>query len=244
MNKNILFGAILFLLLFFLCAAFFFPVHERLMPVVLGDETVVIHVIEQGKGKSFIHLHQNEITALRAARLVVKTEGGRVLTLHHHGQRNIVFNFENKRYEFDPNRIFTDEGIKKTLTQGGQYSVKAHSLVRDLAKAIKMQLPEGRIIAVHNNQSYSLRDYYKGQSLETDAQALYVASDDAHSNFYLVTKPADFEKFKQLKMNSILQAAQANDDGSLSIYLASRQYVNVEAGYNALAAQVHMLRNA
>ena len=34
------------------------------------------------------------------------------------------------------------------------------------------------------------------------------------------------------------------DDGSLSVFLANRAYINVEAGYDELAMQIKMLRHA
>src|SRR3990167_1657043 len=90
--------------------------HTRHIPVKLGDTVVRIVVEKHGRGKSFIHVHQNETTALAAARTVVREHGGRLITLKHSGQRNIEFNWHHHHYEFDPNRIFTDRGIKKTLT--------------------------------------------------------------------------------------------------------------------------------
>jgi hypothetical protein len=41
-----------------------------------------------------------------------------------------------------------------------------------------------------------------------------------------------------------LQAQHATDDGSLSVYLADLDYINVEAGYDQLAAQIKMLQLA
>lgn len=234
----------MFLSLFIFCLCYLYPIHESFTPVHLGDETVTLQIFERGHGKTFVHLHQNEITARRAAFMVVRAEGGLVLTLRHHGGRNIVFHDHGERYEFDPNRIFTEAGIKKTLLQGGNYSQRAHQLVEKLADEIKAALPAGKIIAVHNNQSYSMRDYYEGQSLAADASALHVAREQAYRNFYLVTQAIDFDRLKQLKMNSILQAEQPTDDGSLSVYLGARQYVNVEAGYDALSMQLKMLHHA
>ena len=101
--------------------------------VKVGDSTVVIQEQNYGKGKAFVHLHQNETTALQAAKTVIQHEGGRLLTLVHSGERNVVFHWHQTRYEFDPNRIFTDEGIKKTLSQFGPYSTGAHIEVNKLA---------------------------------------------------------------------------------------------------------------
>ena len=213
-------------------------------PVSVGNSTIVIQHVQHGKGKAFVHLHQNETTALKAAKAVIKAEGGSVLTLVHSGNRNIVFSLQKKRYEFDPNRIFTDQGIKKTLLQFGQYSKEAHVEVNKLAQKIKMLLPKDKVIAVHNNQSYSLKDYLPGQGSSREARALNVNGQRHYRNFYLVTKKSDYLRLKKLNFNSIWQALNATDDGSLSVYLASSDYINVEAGYDQLAEQINMLKKA
>jgi len=225
--------------------ALFNTAHATNYPVHVGNTKVIIHIQKKGKGKSFVHVHRNETTALAAAKAIIAVEGGSLMTLVHSGGRNIVFNLHNTRYEFDPNRIFTDTGIRKTLTQySGTYTPAAHTEVKKLADKIKMLLPEGKIIAVHNNQSYSFKDYLPGHNLANDAQKLHFHDETNYRNFYLVTKHQDFSRLKERNFNSILQADMASDDGSLSIYLADRNYVNVEAGYNQLAAQIKMLQYA
>ncbi|HBI21030.1 MAG TPA: protein tyrosine phosphatase, partial [Legionella sp.] len=114
--------------------------------VKVGDTAVIIQQQTNGTGKAFVHLHQNETTALKAAHAVVHTEGGSVLTLVHAGGRNIVFHLNKETYEFDPNRIFTDAGIQKTLTQFGECTIDAVSEVKRLADKIKALLPKGKII--------------------------------------------------------------------------------------------------
>ncbi|MFY7698595.1 MAG: protein tyrosine phosphatase [Legionella sp.] len=214
-------------------------------PVQLGDTQVMIHVERHGIGKSFIHLHQNETTALAAAKTMVDTQGGLLITLVHSGGRNIMFNLYNKHYEFDPNRIFTRLGIEKTLRQYSSYDPSAHKEIAKLAAAIKHLLPRGKIIAVHNNQqAYSLRSYLPGHRLAHDAQDLRVLDQKNYRNFYLVTNPDDFKRLIQQQFNSVLQAKNATDDGSLSIYLANRDYVNVEAKFGQLLQQINMLHHA
>lgn len=219
------------------------PVYAQQISLHVGDERVTIQQYRHGYGKAFVHLHQNETTALKAAKMIIKREGGRLLTLIHSGQRNIVFHLRHKRYEFDPNRIFTEIGIKKTLMQFGNYSQEAHQEVKVLADKIKSLLPPGKIIAVHNNRSYSFKDYLPGHSLETEAEALSFC-DVNYRNFFLVTQQRDYDRLKNLKFNSVRQTKMPDDDGSLSIYLAQRQYINVEAGYDQLEAQVKMLKKA
>ena len=214
-------------------------------PVQLGEDVVTIQVIENGPGKVFLHVHQNETTALAAAKKIIEEQHGQVITLKHRGHRNIQFKLNHQKYEFDPNRIFTDKGIKKTLSNFGPYNQSAHAEVKKLAYQIKKLLPEsGKIIAVHNNRHYSLKDYLPGHHLEKDAKSYHYVDKSHYRNFFLVTQEYDYTRLKSLQFNSILQSSNATDDGSLSVYLATRNYVNVEAGFNELQAQIDMLRQA
>ncbi|KTD30786.1 protein-tyrosine phosphatase [Legionella moravica] len=212
--------------------------------VMVGDERVVIQqTVGKGK-KTYVHVHHNEQTALKAAKRVIRKDNGSLITLVHSGGRNIVFHLNNKRYEFDPNRIYTDNGIKKTLAQYSSYSPEAHREVKKLANKIKELLPNGKIIAVHNNSSYSLKDYLPGHQLAKDAKAVHMSADNYFRNFYLVTKFSDYIRLKLQGFNGILQKPSATDDGSLSVYLAKSEYINVEAGYDQLYEQIKMLEYA
>jgi hypothetical protein len=208
--------------------------------VLVGDERVVVQQTV-GKGKTYVHVHHNEQTALKAAKIAIRKQGGSLITLVHSGGRNIVFHIKDQRYEFDPNRIYTDKGIKKTLTQYSRYTPEAHHEVKKLANKIKELLPEGKVVAVHNNATYSLKDYLPGRKLAHDAKALHMSPDNYYRNFYLVTQLKDYVRLKLDGFNGILQKKSATDDGSLSIYLAKGDYINVEAGYNQLVEQTKML---
>jgi hypothetical protein len=212
--------------------------------VQVGDERVTLIREQRGKGKSFVHLHQNETTALKAARMVIKQQGGSVLTIKHSGQRNVVFHLHKKRYEFDPNRIFTSKGIKKTLEEYSEYTPEAYGQVKKLADEIKLLLPPGKIIAVHNNETYSFKDYWPGHNLEKEARLIYRNNHLYYRNFYLVTQKQDFVRLKNYRFNSVWQTLDATDDGSLSVFLGKSPYINVEAGYDQLSAQIEMLKYA
>ena len=227
-----------------LLSTWFNDVQEQYSLVQLGDSTVMIEQQRCGQGKAFVHLHQNETTALQAAMTVVQSDGGSVLTLIHSGGRTITFHLNDKTYEFDPNRMFTAAGRKKTLTDLSEYTPEADRLVKKLATKVQSMLPKGKLIAVHNNKAYSLNDYLAGHELASDARALYVSQDEFYRNFYLVTKRSDYLRLKKLNLNSILQATTATDDGSLSVRLARQPYINVEAGFDELTAQIRMLRLA
>ena len=229
---------------FLILMAIIKPLQASQTAIQLGDTTVTIQRLQNGKGKNFVHVHANETTALQSAKAVVRAQGGSLLTLKHRGTRNIVFNLDNKRYEFDPNRMFTDTGIKKTLQEFGNYSPLAHKEVKKLANALIELLPPGKIIAVHNNHDYSIKEYLPGQASEKEADAIHLDKKKFFRNFYLVTQKNDFDRLKALNFNIVKQISHATDDGSLSVYLANREYINVEAGYGQLAAQMNMLKNA
>jgi len=215
--------------------------HAKDESIQLGQQTILIHEEVFGPGPTYIHVHQNETTALKAARAVAKQHGGRVITLLHKGTRNITFTLQRTRYEFDPNRIYTDTGIKKTLSQFGPYSSEAHRAVLRLAKAITQRLPKDNIIAVHNNQGYSIKNYQAGADAASEALKLYINPKKYYRNFYVVTQEEDFQNMKAQHENSVLQTPHPADDGSLSVFLAHRRYVNVEAGYDQLRPQIAML---
>lgn len=211
--------------------------------VKLGSTKVQI-IKTNGKGKTFVHVHENEVTALAAARLHVIRKGGTLITLRHRGTRNIIFDLKGRRYQFDPNRIFTDEGIKKTLHKYGPYSQGAFTEVKKLAKEILCLLPPGKIVAVHNNRDYSIKEYFPKHPLAADSRALYYRPNTSQRNFYFVTKGQEFKRLKRLQYNVALQSKNAQNDGSLSYYFSNKNYINIEAAYGALSAQLKMLRSA
>ncbi|HVT62047.1 MAG TPA: protein tyrosine phosphatase, partial [Legionellaceae bacterium] len=100
------------------------------------------------------------------------------------------------------------------------------------------------VIAVHNNHHFSSQDYLPGNNLASDARKLNLNHDQHYRNFFIVTQKKDFQRLKLLNFNSIWQSSSALDDGSLSIRLMKRSYINVEAGYDQLASQITMLKHA
>lgn len=215
--------------------------HTTTISVTLGDTQVKI-LKRVGQGKTFVHLHSNEVTALHAAQLYVGLKNGTLITLKHKGTRNIAFNLDGIRYEFDPNRMFTDVGIQKTLLEYGEYSTHAHQEIKKLATAIINVLPDEKIIAVHNNnEDYSIKEYFPDCPLVNDAKAFYYQPETNYRNFYFVTQDDEFNRLKKLNFNVALQAPNAVDDGSLSFYFSDKNYINIEAGYGELLTQLKML---
>lgn len=211
---------------------------------VLGDTPVVIQREDYGPGKVFVHVHTNETTALEAARLVARSQGGQVITLIHAKTRNIEFHYHGIACAFDPNRIYSDAGIAKTLSQFKCNRTDIRALVKGFAVKVVQSIPPGKIVAVHNNKGYSLLSYLPKHLLAADAQKVYYNPKVWYRDFYYVTNQQDFERYRGYGFNVVLQSPQVNDDGSMSVYFRKRQYANVEAGYGQLFTQMRMLKLA
>lgn len=231
---------IVLLLLFFIMM----PTFASKEVIRLGDSSVTLYWHNNGE-PVFVHLHESETTAWQAIRQHTSQHGGSYLHLHQSGQRNICFNQQKKRYCFDPNRIFTDEGIKKTLsTHSRQYHPAAHKEVTKLSNRIKQIIAKRPVIAVHNNREYSMRDYMNKHNLADEAQALHWHDARRYRDFLLITQSHLWSKIKQTPHNAVLQADNSTDDGSLSIWMANYAYINCEAGYGHLKQQLHQLKLA
>jgi hypothetical protein len=220
------------------------PSKIYLKKVKLGEDVVIISREDYGPGKIYVHLHANETTALKAARYVAKSQGGQVITLIHDKERDVNFRYHRRNYSFDPNRIFTNAGIVKTLKRHHCYNPKVKPFINAFAKQILATIPSGKVVAVHNNRDYSLKDYFPHHVLAKDAKNINHIKKNYFRNFFLVTKIKDFKHYKALGFNVIQQCPSIRDDGSLSVIFSKRQYVNVEAGFGQLSQQERMLRSA
>ena len=102
----------------------------------------------------FFNMHDDENTAVEAALDVIARKGGRLVELIHSGRRLIHFGLDQTNFIFDPNRMFTDAGARKSLHSGGSLSELALQEIRTLANQIlaDLELSENRLIlTAHNN---------------------------------------------------------------------------------------------
>jgi hypothetical protein len=202
-------------------------------PHLIGDRVVNIKVLQKGRGHIFVSLHDNENTGTDVASAMVNTYGGRLLELAHSGERYISFKHQGVGYKFDPNRMFSDKGIEDTLRAQGDYSPEAHALVKSFAEVFLEKFKPGLVIAMHNNTNgnFAVTSYQAGGDMENEASDVYINPDIDPDNFFFVTSHELFEHLKKRNFSVVLQSTGAVDDGSFSVYAASRgiSYVNVEA---------------
>lgn len=79
--------------------------------------------------------------------------GGSLYFLQHGGDRLVTFQLNGTTYVFDPNRMFTPAGRRKTLSEYSSYSQEADTAVAALAtKVLQVYMFESRriVVAIHN----------------------------------------------------------------------------------------------
>ena len=107
----------------------------------LGDTEVRGLVHESlSTSPTMLNVHDDEDTSVAAGLVNIKRFGGRIIELAHSGERLIKFNLEGKDFTFDPNRIFSDAGIRATLEAKSQYTEAAHSVIRKFGRAQKNRI--------------------------------------------------------------------------------------------------------
>ncbi|MBK8699900.1 MAG: hypothetical protein IPN29_10355 [Saprospiraceae bacterium] len=219
----------------------------------LGDAKVSLQIYTADNNHNqyvFVHVHENEKASLEAGFKMLQKYGGKLLTLKHSTgdlpNRNITFNYKGKKYEIDPNRIFSTNKLIliKTLNTDEKnelYIAEAADQVESMAKAIWEEISNAPcIVALHNNknfpedchlkflfgaklveESYNITSYVQKSGVMTEttrsAADIYINPAINNSEFFIVTLASDFKQIAERRFNVVLQHNQPVDDGSLSV---------------------------
>ena len=196
----------------------------------------------------FLQLHDNEVTAEEAAMKYLQKNNGVLLSIENGGERNVSFSFQGRRYTFDPNRMFTPDGIQATLERLGSSSPEAIAAVDGLAKALLKELSDTLIlVALHNNTdaAFSALSYRDDSVYQKDVAAVHIEKGKDEDDFFLTTDAALYKALAAQGYNTVLQDnSAAADDGSLSVYYGKKgvRYVNIEAQHGHRTVQVKMIQ--
>ena len=216
----------------------------------LGETVVQIHVSQYGDTDDlvFINLHDDEYTSVIAARKLLERSGGLLITIDNRKQRNIRFRLRNQTYTFDPNRIFSREGVRSTLSELGRISAPAVDEVERFGKRIVQLIPaEPRfVIALHNNTDghFSVHSYRSGSNRSRDAKAVSYNAKQDPDDLFLTTDEKLYTQLAALDYNVILQDNEhAKKDGSLSVYCGERgiRYLNCETEHGRTGQYFEMI---
>ena len=223
---------------------------EKTIAHKLGDRIISLRVIQYGPPSDIccINLHDDEMTAVNAARAILEQRGGTIIKIENNAQRMIRFKFKGLSYCFDPNRIFSLKGINSTLTANGKINPLAITQVQQFASLLLDMIPDSTscVIALHNNSngSFSVKTYERGGKRETDAKQVYADNWQDADDIALTTDETIYNKMSSFGYNSILQDnINVNKDGSLSVYYGelNRRYINIETQHGKTAQYKEML---
>jgi hypothetical protein len=220
--------------------------------VTLGDSTfqLVRTSFKDPSHGTYIVVHENEKTAVKAALRHIHKYGGTLFELKAQGKREIMFTLSKTTYLIDPNRIFSEQGIVQTLDLNNYSGWRHNSIaliqaVRSAAARILEYLgPLERLTAVHNNTNQSGSIAAKTMELE----GLNLDTNSKAHEYFLVTDGKDFNGIGASGYPVLFQdpkkTSPDREDGSLSEYCGRKgiRYINVEAGPLSLSRQEDMLK--
>ncbi|MGL1958418.1 MAG: hypothetical protein OCD00_13995 [Colwellia sp.] len=242
----------MFELLFVLSHALVFPEQKDIYLEVVGQNKSTEH-------KIFFAPHENEHVSNNYVAQQVLVYGGKFLVLRQRGQRLIALKIAQQEVFIDPNRMFTDLGIKQSIKKLNPNLNLQSMIYKDAIKRAKLLgqfvitslgglNTKNTWVAVHNNtQGYtgdgkggvgnvSIERYQK--KLANGANYLIAVSQlrGDEDDLFFVTKKSDYAQITANQWNAVLQNPRVTtdideDDGSLSVYaqMHNIRYINIEA---------------
>jgi hypothetical protein len=150
---------------------------------------------------SFINIHDDENTSVDAVINFLSRNGGILFQLQHSGKRIFAFKLNGELFAFDPNRIFTNNGVKATLEKHSIYKEDAALEVKKFADSLLNNYVNKKklVIALHNNteRGLSILSYKKGGFEYKNAAKVHINSLMNPHDFILTTSPSYFHQLKR-----------------------------------------------
>jgi len=218
----------------------------------LGEEKVWVHVHSGPQaGLTFVNLHDDENTCVEAAKQYIRDHGGRLVELRHGRGRDVVIRRNGIKHRFDPNRMFSDGGLQKSLAHFENHTRENMALVARFRQQVVdlVGIEQGKaIVAVHNNTEgrLTIHDFKPGGLYGDGTQEVFVSPTEDPDDFFVTNAPALYNALVSLRYNVALMAEKSpTDRGTLARYVheAGGIYVNIEAQHGHLKKQLLMLEN-
>jgi len=226
----------------------------RTLGFTLADRTISVSELTYGGTREwvFVHLHGSEPTSLQAAQEILPYTGGHLIKLENRSSRNLVVQLQKRKWQIDPNRVYSDTGIRMNLRELNKHKApeQAVQLIKDFGVQLTSLLPDtaGCIIALHNNseENFTIRDYLPGGKRSKDARQVFVDAQQDPDDIVLTTDSLIYAHMAEACYNTIWQdSAQVKRDGSLSVYAALRgkRYINIETQHGRKEQYLRMLQH-
>ncbi len=220
-----------------------------IMDIPLGDTAITFHWHYPERQKLlFLVIHDDENTSTDVAYKALSGYDASLLELKNDGKYTFTWFRDTIPYTFNPNRIFSLNGIESTMLQFGACDSAAVTEINLFALQVAgaFFLQPAFIVALHNNkdQGFSIQSYNEDTLMIPVADSVFINPDKDLDNFYYVNDPDHFTFIKNKGYNVILQTAGIlEDDGSLSIWCSRKgiPYINIEAEHGHHEEQMKML---
>ena len=124
---------------------FKFTAQEKAYHYLLGNTQVSVLVAVYGDRKNVVmlNLHDDETTSVEAARNVLQTTGGILVNINNNYERLVTFTMKGKTWQFDPNRMFTRNGIISDMVkQNRSCNMAAVKAIEGFAKFLLSKIPK------------------------------------------------------------------------------------------------------
>lgn len=218
---------------------------------LLEEEKVWVNVYEGRRpGLTFVNLHDNENTSAEAAKAHIGRHGGRLVELVHGRGREVVIRRRGILHRFDPNRMFTEKGLRQTLDYFHNLNSENIRIAGDFARKLTgiINIVEDKaIIAVHNNTpgKLTIKDFKPGQWYGNDAREVFISLAEDPDDFFFTNSATIYRALRTLRYNVALMATDPPDRGTLGNYVNNNGgiYVLVEAEHGHLNRQIKMLED-
>ncbi len=221
---------------------FFYKLGERMLPIKVKQYGDVNDLI-------FINMHDDENSSVEATKTLLEKRGGLLIEVDNFQKRNIKFKLGALTFQFDPNRIFTRDGIYQTLQQQNKRThERAVNEIEKFGQWLLRLIPENPkcVIALHNNTegNFTIKNYLPTGDRKGDARNLNISTQQDFDDFFITTDENIFSSMKDAGYNIMLQDnINAREDGSLSVYCGKKNmpYVNLETQHGKVAQYKEMM---
>ncbi|MCH7732510.1 MAG: hypothetical protein IIB44_08365 [Candidatus Marinimicrobia bacterium] len=217
--------------------------------IYLGEEKVWVDIYERsGADITLLNLHDNENTSAEAGRGFVESHGGRLIELRHGRGREVVVRLDGVLHRFDPNRMFSDVGLRASLEYFHNNTDEVFAIAaafRDSVLDLFAVQEEMVVISLHNNtpDKMTINDFRPGEWYGEDTRGVSINPQQDPDNFFVVTQYELFNTLSSSGYNVALRAKYPPDRGMLIDYCERLGvlYVTVETEHGKLAEQDEML---
>jgi hypothetical protein len=205
----------------------------------------LLHYQNGSHSSLLVRVHGNEKDAGEVGVKWVQEQGGLFVDVDN-PTREINFKLNDINIQFDPNRVFSITGIKKTLQE--YESLCNQDVVAEIGKFQQALLKQcekaNAIVALHNNEDFNIHYYGASGENALACDKLHINNSLNPHNFIIVTQLSDFRLLKELNLSVVLECQHpTQDSGSLSEYCLKHnvRYFNIEAQFGCFQEQWEML---